>query len=723
MSVLGTGITGLLAFQRALATTSHNIANAATEGYSRQQVDFAANTPQRLGSAYVGSGVQITGIRRLQSDLVDAQLRTNLTSNANGQVRAAFAERLDRLLADETTGVMPTLESFFASTQDVASDPTSLPERMVMLNEAETLVGRFAAVNNQIEEQRNLVNGQIKSSVSEINQYAQSIADINGRIVARSNSGSPPNDLLDQRDFLFSKLSEKVDLSLTRQDDGAVNVFIGNGQALVMGGSANQLVTSNFSGDPLNPDIGISTGGGPPANITRFMTGGEIGGLLETRTNLLNTSQNELGLISLTLATKVNEQNGLGLDLDGELGQNIFKLPDVVVNTGVGNDLNRGSPSVEIDKVNVTQLTSSDYRLSHNGTEFQLTRLSDNQLVTSGLGPLVGDGLRIDTASITAPVVSGDNWLIQPTRFAASRIEVEMKDPAKIAAASGALAGAANKGEARLTGLRADPALATPDTYLPAAVVANPANQFNLVRPSYGTNVGGATVEAFRVLDPKDAGLLTTPPTPVTQVTFDTTKKPPQFVVGDQSFSLDPSGTTTITANGWELKVKGTPDNGTAFEINVEPFPVATPPASTTINGPGWDLDIRGEPAENDIFTVDLSKNSQGDTRQGDNRNMLAMSALQDARVVNQTTVKTTFQASYNTILSDVGTETRRAQITRDSSATLLASAQEQRESISGVNLDEEAANLIRFQQAYQAAAQVISVSNTMFDTLLNALR
>ena len=501
MSVLGTGITGLLAFQRAMATTSHNIANAATEGYSRQKVDFAANTPQRLGSAYVGTGVQITGIRRLQSDLVDVQLRTHLTSNANGQVRAAFAERLDRLLADETTGVMPTLESFFASTQDVASDPTSLPERMVMLNEAETLVGRFAAVNNQIEEQRNLVNGQIKSSISEINQYAQSIADINGRIVARSTSGSPPNDLLDQRDVLLSKLAEKVDLSLTRQEDGALNVFIGNGQALVMGGSANQLVTDNFSGDPINPDIGIRIGSGQPMNITRFMSGGEIGGLLDTRANLLNTSQNELGLISLTLATKFNEQNGLGLDLNGDLGKDIFKLPDVVVNTGVKN-VATGLPGVTIG--DVTQLTPSDYRLSYSGTDFQLTRLPANTAVTLTPDPsdpniLVGDGLRIDTNSIAAPE-SGDNWLIQPTRFAASRLEVEMKDPVGIAAASGALAGAANKGDARLTGLRLsdDPTLVTPDTYLPAAVVANAAgDEFNLVSPRYGADAGGATPPAW----------------------------------------------------------------------------------------------------------------------------------------------------------------------------------------------------------------------------------
>ncbi|MCK7579170.1 MAG: flagellar basal body protein, partial [Chromatiales bacterium] len=156
MSVLGTGITGLLAFQRALATTSHNISNAATEGYSRQRVDMTTNTPQRIGSGYIGQGVSVDGIRRMQDAWVDAQLRTSLSDNANAATRAGFAERVDSLLADQSTGLAPTLENFFAAAQDVASDPTALPARMVMLNETETLVGRFEAINNRLDEQRRL---------------------------------------------------------------------------------------------------------------------------------------------------------------------------------------------------------------------------------------------------------------------------------------------------------------------------------------------------------------------------------------------------------------------------------------------------------------------------------------------------------------------------------------------------------------------------------------
>ncbi|MBK5962741.1 flagellar hook-associated protein FlgK [Thiocystis minor] len=731
MSILGTGISGLLAFQQSLATTSHNIANAATEGYSRQRAELSARPAQFLGGSYLGQGVQVSNIRRLQDELVGAHLRSSLTDNANSEVRAAFAERVDRLLADESTGLAPTLENYFAAVQDVADDPTAIPGRTVFLKEAETLAARFGAVNGQLEEQRSLVNGQIKTTVEEINQYAQSLADLNRKIVSGSTSGSPANDLLDQRDNLLNKLSEKIDLSTSKQDDGAINVFIGNGQALVMGGGVRQLVAAPLSGDKTNLDIGFaSSSGGQPVDVTRFMSGGELGGLLETRASVLDTAQNELGLIGLTLATKFNEKNQMGLDLNGDLGGPIFdEVPQPVVHKATGNTASNlpdvkfadvtkltasdyqlsdvggatpftltrvpgnasvalvaeqfatapigtstGSPDVEV--ADASKVTASNLRLSTNGTIFQLTRLSDNKTetlvngVAAELGLsidtstlslssgdswdikpsiLVGDGLRIDTTGLTAAVspaknaVPGDSWLIQPTRTAASNIKVAITDPEEIAAA--------------------------------AAVSAN----------SSDLNTGTATIESVRAFDTSDSTTLFQRAI----VSYDETTS--QYTVNAQNTlgawtdvtssatQTTTDGVTTITANGWELKIKGTPDDGDEFIV------------------------------------------AKNEDNPGDNRNMLAMSALQDDRLVAGHT--TTFQGGYNSILAEVGSETRQAQIARDSSAVLLADAQAQRESISGVNLDEEAANLIRFQQAYQAAAQVIAVSSTLFDTLLSAVR
>jgi flagellar hook-associated protein 1 len=734
MSVLGTGITGLLAFQRALATTSHNISNTATEGYSRQRVDLATNTPLRIGGSYIGQGVNVDGIRRLQDQWVDAQLRTSLSDNAHATTRADFAERVDSLLADQSTGLAPTLENFFAAAQDVASDPTAMPARMVMLNETESLVGRFQSINARLDEQRRLANGQIETSIEEINQYAKSVADLNKQIISRSASSSPPNDLLDRRDTLLRNLSEKVDVSISTQDDGAINVFIGSGQGLVIGTNSSELTFSNLSGDPFNWDIGLrAVQGNEPINITRFVTGGEIGGLLETRSSLLDKAQNELGLTALNMATRFNEQNKLGLDLEGELGTDIFEMPEVVINPGINNSAT-GSLDVTID--DVSQLTPKDYRLRYDGANFQLTRLPENTPVTLEPDPNVpsnpniwfADGLRIDTSVIATAgdAAAGDSWLIQPTRFAATGLEMAMTDPAKIAATSGALADAGNTGEAKPVALRmSETASPTRDTYLPAAVVAKPSTtpsappnsmSLKLMSLSYGSTAGSATVESFRVLDTQDSSLLTNP----TAIEFDAARG--EFVVGDKRFALDSTGTTTIEANGWELKIQGKPNNGPVLNINVtsvdveemsSPFVPVTSITAPAANA-NWTLDIRGTPKDGDLFTVELSKD-----RPGDNRNMLEMAGIQGERLIEE---KKTIQGGYNTLIADVGTQTRRAQISRDSSEAVLESAQQQREAISGVNLDEEAANMIRFQQAYQAAAQVITISNNMFSTLLNAV-
>jgi flagellar hook-associated protein 1 len=497
-------------------------------------------------------------------------------------------------------------------------------------------VERFASIDTQLDEQRTLVNGQIKTTVDEVNQYSQSLADLNRQIVAGSTAGSPPNDLLDQRDSILNQLAEKIDVNITKQDDGAVNVFIGNGQALVMAGVSNQLVADHLSGDPENLDIGLKTTSGEAVDISRFMTGGEIGALLETRTGILDTAQNQLGLIGLNLATLANRQNHLGLDLNGNLGGDIFELPDVVVNPQTDN-VASGSPDVTLS--DVTQLSPSDYRLRFDGTDFQLTRLPGNQSVTlvpdaTDPAVLVGDGMRIDTNSLSG-TAAGDSWLIQPTRFAASHLGVAMTDPEDLAAA-GAVS-------AKVSDL----------------------------------NTGKATIDSVRAVDASDPTALFT----AAIVSYDGTTYTVAPDVGAAAATVSTdlkTNITTITANGWELKIKGTPAAG-------------------------------------DQFTV--GKNAG---YEGDNRNMQAITDLQDLRAIGG---KATFQGSYTSIVADVGTQTRQAQIARDSSATLLESAQGQREAISGVNLDEEAADMIRYQQAYQAAAQVIAVTSTIFDTLLNAVQ
>lgn len=625
MSASGIGTSALLAFQRAIGTTSNNIANSATEGYSRQRTELSNLTPQFLGGSFQGQGVQVDTIRRISDDFVNTQLRNSISDQSNAELKASLAGRIDDLLGSSSSGLTPVLQDFFDAGQDLANDPTSSAARTVFLTEAESLAERFASIDRRIEEQRDIINGQIRTNVDEINSLTEAVAGLNREIVSKSTQGTP-NDLLDQRDRVLNQLAEKVNVRITEQDDGAVNVFVGNGQALVLGGNNRELVAESLTGDPRSPDIGLATSG-DPVNISRFIQGGELGALLETRGGIIDDAQNTLGRLAISIGEEFNQQNNLGLDLEGNLGADIFGISDPTVRGFPGNESD-GIPDVEISDVRAT--TTSDYRLRYVGDQYELTRLSDGTSVTPENGVLELDGLRIETGDI-ADVEDGDEWLIQPTRNGARDLSVEMTDPSRIAAAAA-------------------------------------------VRADLGKdNNGDAKIASVRAVDADD---LTLDP-----ITVEFNDDEGRFEInGNTFFPLDPDGhgVTTIEHQGWEMEIRGTPEDGDTFDV------------SSNVGYPG------------------------------DNRNMLAMNDLSDERLVGG---DRTFGDGYNSLLANVGTRTRQAQVAQESADAQLAQARAQREAVSGVNLDEEAADLIRYQQAYQAAAQVISVSNSLFDTLLGAVR
>ncbi|WP_018139138.1 MULTISPECIES: flagellar hook-associated protein FlgK [unclassified Thioalkalivibrio] len=645
MSVSGIGTSALLAFQRAIGTTSNNIANSATEGYSRQRTELGNLNPQFLGGSYQGQGVGVDAIRRISDDFVNTQLRTSISEQSNAQAKADLAGRIDNLLADEASGLAPVLQGFFDAASDVANDPTSNAARTVFLTEAESLAERFKAIDGRLEEQRRILNGQIETNVKEINQLAESLAGLNREIVAKSTQGTP-NDLLDQRDRVLNQLAEKIDVTTVEQDDGALNVFIGNGQALVLGGTNQSLVAESFSGDPGKLEVGIQSGSGV-ANVTRFLQGGELGGLLEIRDSVIDPAQNTLGQIATQLGQAFNEQNAQGLDADGQIGGDIFGIGEPAV-WGRSSNAESGVPGVEI--ADADRLTTSDYRLRVNSDEeFELLRLPGNQVVEMedlGDGRFRADGMIIDVNELDNPddPTEGDNWLIQPTRNGARDLEVVLDDPAGIAAAAA----------------------------LPEATVAD------------GDDWSG-TVDALEVADGFDPSLLDSAATIVIDSDTD------EYVVED--------------ADGNEIG-RGAVNGGDAVTIETEH---------------GWSITLSGEPGPDDQLTIGLDRD-----RPGDNRNMLEMADLSEARTVQTEDGERRvpgFGDSYNSLIANVGTRTRQANVALDSANAQLEQAKAQRESISGVNLDEEAADLIRYQQAYQAAAQVIQVSNSLFDSLLGAFR
>lgn len=430
--LLGTAISGLRVFQRNLDTVSHNIANVNTEGYSRQRVNSAAREPQITGAGYVGQGVHTVSVNRVYDEFLNNQVVSSTSAFKELESFHGLSSEIDNFIAEGSTSLSPALQAFFDSVQEVADDPTSIPAREVMLSEARTLSDRFVTMSNRLESLQARTNSNLSDIVDEVNTLTGSIAEYNEKIVIATGlaGGKPPNDLLDQRDVFLAQLAEKVDVTTVDQDDGSMNVFIGNGQAVVLGTTASSLGIQDSGLIPGRKDI---TFNGPQASvvITDNLTGGELGGNLRFLQGNLESAQKEIGRVAAGLIADFNAQHQGGFDLNGNTGVAFFGN---VTPTVIGLPTNTGAVQVGISDVN--QLEASDYRLDYDGTDYTLTRLNDNSQTILG-APFPGSATVVDGLSIleSVPMAAGDRVLIQPTQETARQMTVAISDPAGVAAA------------------------------------------------------------------------------------------------------------------------------------------------------------------------------------------------------------------------------------------------------------------------------------------------
>lgn len=628
-SIFNIGLSGLNAAQAGMATTQHNIANANTPGYSMQQIVQTANTPQYTGSGYFGQGTNVATVQRVYNDFLNTQILQGQAQASQLSTYQAQITQIDNVLADPNAGLSPAMQGLFNAANTVSNMPSSVPARQTLLSSAQRLTASFQALSQQMTDMNTSINTQINNSVISVNSYAQQIATLNQNIALAQSSGNgqPPNDLLDQRDQLISKLNQQIKVSVIKQSDGGYNVMVANGQPLVVGNQSYGLKAVASTTDPTRLEVAYSANGTTVPLQQSSIQGGTLGGLLAFRDQSLVPAQNALGRVAIGIATSLNQQNQLGQDLNGALGGNIFNLPTPVVNAASSN---AGNAVVAASISSASALSTSDYTLKFNGgTSYTLTRLSDNT-VTSLVGlPQTVDGVTLSLSSGAA--AAGDTFLIRPTANAAQGISLAISDPAKIAAAAPILASASINN----TG---------------TGVIGN-----------------GAVVPPA----PPNANLQT----PVS-ITF--------------------TSPTTYTVAGAVPAVAGT----VAYT------------SGQTISYNGWTTQLSGAPATGDVFNIAPNTNGTGD-----NRNALLMAGLQAQNTLAGGT--TTFQGAYDQIVAQIGTTT--SSVTQSSTAqtTIVNQLVQTQQSASGVNLDQEAANLMRYQRAYQAAGKAIQVANTMFDTLL----
>lgn len=445
--LLDIGVTGLNAHQRALNTTGHNITNAGVEGYSRQEAVFSTLDPQFRGDVFVGSGVSVDAIRRITNEFVVNQSFIDTARFNELNALNAGIEQLDTLLANEDTGLSGALNELFASFQAVSESPTSIALRAQVLSNSQRYLDRFQGISNQIVEINSQISEIVDTQIQQINSIATGIADLNRKITESSSGvgGAQPNDLLDKRDVLLTQLSEIVGFTTSRQDN-SINVFIGGGQALVLGSRSNDLSVASSAGSGERIEIAIDGGGGRQQIITSSVKGGQVGGLIELSRQGVDDALNQLGLIQTQLAHSFNTLHAEGVDLNGLAGGDFFtSINDrssqlARVESGVGNQSGDTITSVNIDDPSV--LTASDYtlRLSSAGSllAFQVIRESDGRLINEGsinnIFPqsiAVSDGFTINLES--GNYASGDEFIIHPARVAVNDVNLLVADPASIA--------------------------------------------------------------------------------------------------------------------------------------------------------------------------------------------------------------------------------------------------------------------------------------------------
>lgn len=674
MGILTIGTQALQANLVALQTTGNNIANVNTPGYSRQQVIMQTIEGQFSGAGYIGKGVSVETIRRNFDAFLTRQSAVAGSVQASDAIRAEFLAKLGDVFQGGAQGLGAAINDMMNAFSDVASAPTDMTARTVLLTRVDEAARRMSAEPQRLDEIQNGVTLQLQESADTINTLAKNIADVNQQIARALGSGQPPNDLLDRRDQLIRDLNRLVQTSQVPADDGTVGVFIGGSQALVLGGAAATVtVTVDDFADTLKNKLAIVRNGVSVTLDENALGGGEVSGLLKFQNTDLVEARSLLGRITVAVTESINAQHRLGLDLDGNVGGNLFSATQFTaanvlvpvapaqVNTGT----NAVAGALRIGISDASRFAASDYDVRFTtGTTGLITRRSDGvvtdfsfapgdgvsvpgvfsfrQAGDPAAGPFTGsaiDGLALGADVTTAPA-AGDRFLLKPFSTASNAVNREFSTPRALAVGS------------------------------PIAVSLTP------------TNLGSLAVSSLQAK------------------TLATTSAAP---IGNYTISF------TVTAAGTTYNILDSAATSVATGNYTSGKPIDFLPAGA----PGFSLTLTGAPKQGDSLSI-----KQNDFANLSGGNAQAMMNLRDVTMFDGAALTD----GYASMIGTIGIRSQSANYSAEVSSNIAVNAEKNRTSISGVNLDEEASRLLQYQQAYQASAKMIQIAQSIFDTLMAGL-
>ena len=440
--ILSNAISGLQASQIALRTAGNNISNANTAGYSRQNVNFGTRPEQQYGSSgFLGSGVNPESVQRVVNEFITTQVRLDTTSFNQLDKYNQSIGKVDKLFSDASTGLAGSLQSYFAALQNGASDPFSSPARQLIITQSESLGLRYNTLYDRLQETEKSVNNEMGTLVGQLNALAKSVANLNQSIAEKnaSGSGGAPNALLDQREEALRKLSEIASVQLVQQDGGDINVFVGNGEPLVVGPRVSSFKVETGGKILLNTNSGV-------ANVTDAVAGGQLGGLLKFKADVLQPSLNEIGRIAIVMSEAFNKVQTQGLDANGNYGQAMFS--DINNANIIYSRVAHGNNAMPDDRVlsltieDASALTIDDYKFDvlSGSSNYVIRRAADNSVVSQGIlsggfpQEIAFEGLKLTLEGGTFQ--GGDSFTLQPTRTGARDIKSLLKSPDQLAFAS-----------------------------------------------------------------------------------------------------------------------------------------------------------------------------------------------------------------------------------------------------------------------------------------------
>ncbi len=688
VNLYGLGVQGLLVAKQSLDTVGHNIANVNTDGYSRQSTIQVTSGGQQFGTGFAGIGTQIDDVIRTFDQFSFSDLQGN-TSNLNyNQFFLNSVTRVDQVISDSDTSITNVLAQYFSALNTVADNPNSLESRNNLIEVSKNMTSTFTRLHDQLDLQYRSLNSEVANIAQEMTALSKNLAEVNGQIqlVWENGTKNLPNDLLDQRDRLVLQISEYTDVSTVQLDNGAINLFIGTGQPLVLGQQALQVEAVVSRTDNAKLELALSSNG-TTQGLRGDLMGGRIQAVYDFRNNVLDKAFNQLGQTAIGIGHSINEQQKQGLDLNMQVGTNFFNDVNsqsamaqraLITNDGLGE----ATLGVQIEDVSLLppdnfELTVLSYAAGPpESVQFQLTNLNSGVQLTlpaAGAQDLsvstninvadYGFSINVDSIDAADPLQAGKRFELRPTRLGAQLFETQMSDTALIAAAGNQILisdGASNTGVS--------------ETRISQITNANDVNY------------------------PSPEDVTTNPVTAAKGLRIEVAEAP----LGTFTYQVLDANTGVPIE-----EPVGTPLTGLAFA-----------PPQQTISHAGFSIDIQIEDtAALDSYSFTLDYNETG---VGNNVNALVVAAFQTDKILNKGS--STFQDTYALLTSSVGSSANSADIRVQSSEVLYNQAESRMLSISGVNLDEEASDLLKFQAAYNASAKIITLADELLETILAAV-